>query len=210
MLVIGLTGGIACGKTTLSGELRSLGALVIDADAISRELTGPEGAALPEIRQLFGDKVFTPNGALDRRALGSIVFSSDEQRRLLEGIIHPLVLKEMTRRLEIFRQSGASVCVLDVPLLYETGFDSLCDQVWCAYLPKELQLSRLMARDGLTRAEGLARMASQMPLWEKAERADRVIDTSGSIAASAEKIHGLWAGLSGGREHSSNPLSMPG
>lgn len=181
MKIIGLTGGIACGKSTISLTLRELGAVIVDGDVLSRELTKPGGAALPLLRARFGDGVFRPDGTLDRRMLGSIVFSDGEARAALDGIMQPLLLGMIRAAIDEARHAGAAVCVLDMPLLYEKDLDRLCDQVWCAYIPRETQIERLMARDGFTREEAEKRLASQLPAEEKAARADVVIDTSGSI-----------------------------
>ena len=182
--VIGLTGGIACGKSNISDKLSSLGVQVIDADRISRALTAPGGAALPGIRAAFGDRFF-PGGALDRRALGALVFSDPEALNRLNGLTHPLILAEIRKRLDGLNASGEPVCVLEAPLLYEAGLDRLCDTVWCAWVPEEIQIQRLTERDGLTREEAAQRIASQMPAAEKKRRSGLVIDTSGSREESA-------------------------
>lgn len=192
MKIIGITGGIACGKSTLCGTLRALGAPVWDADAVSRGLTAPHGQALPAIRRVFGDSVFCADGTLDRKALGAVVFNDASAREALNRITHPLIYADMERFVARHRQAGTAAVFLDIPLLFETGYDRYCDAVWCARLPAEIQLSRLMARDGLTREEALSRMASQMPVDEKARRSDEVIDTSGSIEESAALITALY------------------
>ena len=189
--VIGLTGGIASGKSNLSAALHALGAEVIDADRISRALTAPGGPALPAIRAAFGNSFFHGE-ELDRKALGRLVFSDPEALNRLNGLTHPLILQEIRERLRALEQAGVPVCVLDAPLLYEAGLDSLCDTVWCAWLPKEQQIRRLRERDGLTRKEAKRRIASQMPPREKKRRSDLVIDTRGSreeSAAQAEKAY---------------------
>ncbi|MBQ2700069.1 MAG: dephospho-CoA kinase, partial [Clostridia bacterium] len=145
MKIIGVTGGIACGKSTLCNTLRELGAPVWDADASSRALTAPGGRALPAIRQAFGDTVFFSDGTLNRPKLGSIVFNNDAARQQLNGIVHPLVYEDMEAFLR--ENSGEQAVFLDVPLLFETGYDRRCDEVWCAWLPTQTQLERLMARD---------------------------------------------------------------
>ena len=190
MKIIGVTGGIACGKSTLCNTLRELGAKVWDADAASRALTAPHGKALPAIREAFGDGVFFPDGTLDRKALGAIVFNDEAARQRLNGIVHPLVYEDM----ETFLQANSheKTVFLDVPLLFETGYDKRCHEVWCAYLPRETQLERLMARDGLTREEALARVQSQMPLEEKARLSTHLIDTSGTIEESAALLKSLY------------------
>lgn len=190
MKIIGITGGIACGKSTLSNTLRKLGAAVWDADAASRALTAPGGRALPAIRRAFGDGVFFPEGHLDRRALGAVIFEDEDARRQLNAILHPMVFEDMEAFLRA--HEGEQAVFLDVPLLYETGCDRRCHEVWCAFVPHRVQLQRLMARDGLTKEEAAARIQSQMPLEEKARRADRLIDTSGSIEESAAQLIALY------------------
>lgn len=192
MRVIGLTGGIACGKSTISAALRAMGAVVIDGDALSRELTAPGGPALPAIRGHFGNGVFLPDGALDRRALGAVIFGSDRERACLDGIMQPMLRRMILNGIESARRAGVAACVLDMPLLYEAGLDALCDRVWCAWIPRETQLSRLMARDGFTPEEAEARLRSQLPADEKAARADVVIDTSGSIQNTMDKLPALF------------------
>lgn len=201
MKIIGLTGGIACGKSTISMTLQELGAVIIDGDVLSRDLTAPGGEALPAIRAAFGDGVFTPDGALDRRALGRLVFSSNAARETLDSIMQPLLLGRICNDIAQARSSGAEICVLDMPLLYEKGLDSLCDHVWCAWLPQETQLQRLMARDGFTAEEALQRIRSQMPTDEKAARADIVIDTSGTIQYTKESVLALYAQETGTSKH---------
>lgn len=193
MRTIGLTGSIACGKSNVSATLAALGAYVIDGDLLSREVTAPGGMARPALREAFGDGIFHPDGTLDRRALGSIVFGNEEALTRLNGIIHPMVIALTKQRIKTARLSGADLCVLDMPLLYETGMESLCDRVWCVWLPRETQLQRLMDRDGFTREEAEARLRSQLSADEKAARADVVIDTSGSIEYTKSIIPALYA-----------------
>lgn len=193
MRVIGLTGGIACGKSNVSETLRDLGAVIIDGDVLSRELTAPGGEALPAIRARFGDGVFQEDGTLNRRRLGAVIFGNDEARLALDGIMQPLLWALIRRRMEEARSAGSAICVLDMPLLYEAGLDALCDTVWCVYIPEETQIERLMARDGFTRQEALSRLRSQMPAKEKAEKAQVVIDTSGSISYTKAMLPELYA-----------------
>lgn len=193
MKIIGLTGGIACGKSTISQTLASLGTFIVDGDVLSRELTAPGGRALPAIRAHFGAAVFLPDGTLDRRALGQRIFSDDAAREALDGIMQPMLLDMIQEAIEKARQDGASICVLDMPLLYEKNLDKLCDRVWCAWLPRQTQLERLMARDGFTAEEAAMRIDSQMPVDEKAARADIVIDTSGTIQYTKERVLTLFA-----------------
>ena len=193
MRTIGLTGSIACGKSNVSAVLRELGAAVVDGDLLSRELTAPGGPALPAIRETFGDGVFHADGTLNRRALGDVVFASDAARQRLDGLMQPLLRSLILRRMEEARAGGAKICVLDMPLLFEAGLDTLCDTVWCVHLPREEQLRRLMARDGLTLSQAEARLRSQLSSEEKAARAQVVIDTSGSIDETRALIPALYS-----------------
>ena len=203
MRIIGLTGGIACGKSTISLTLKSLGALIIDGDQLSRALTQPGGLALPAIRAEFGSEVFHADGTLNRRALGSLIFASDERRHALDDLMQPLLREMIEREILRAKEGGAKICVLDMPLLdtrqgkdlmlYEAGLDGLCNTVWCASLPRETQLARLMARDGFTREEAENRLRSQMDTAEKARRANVVIPTDGTIEETAALIPPLYA-----------------
>ncbi|NLX82808.1 MAG: dephospho-CoA kinase [Clostridiales bacterium] len=186
--IIGLTGGIACGKSHLSDALREHGAVVIDADQISRALTATGGAALPLIRAHFGDAVFA-GGELDRQKLAALVFTDKQALKTLNHIMHPLVFEEMDK--QITQHADQPAVVVDLPLLYETGFEPRCAEVWAAYVSKEEQLKRLKQR-GLTQQEALQRLASQMPAHEKALRADYVIDTSGAREDSAREVTRLY------------------
>ena len=192
--ILGLTGGISTGKSHLSGVLREAGARIVDADRISHEITGKNGPAVPLICEAFGPE-YAEDGVLDRKKLGALVFTDPEALARLNAITHPLIFEEMDRQIAREARDGAQVIVLDVPLLFETGMDRLCDEVWCAWIPKRLQLSRLMARDGLTRAEAEKRIRSQMSAWEKRRLADRFIDTRGSMEDSAETVRRMYQAL---------------
>ena len=187
--MIGLTGGIASGKSSLSAALRQAGAVVIDADKISHELTMVDGAALPAIREAFGEGMFR-HGALDRAALGNLVFSDKAQLDRLNTLMYPLILSEMERQID--SSADQAVVILDVPLLYEAGWDSMCDEVWCAWAPRWMQVRRLIKRNGLTLREALNRIKSQMPAREKARRATHMIMTTGTRQESARKALILW------------------
>ena len=189
--LVGLPGGLAGGKSQVSETLLLLGAPVIDADRISRALTAPGGAALPAIRQAFGSGVF-PGEALDRALLADAVFGKKAQLERLNAILHPLVFEEMER--QIAQAAGLSAVILDVPLLYETGFDRRCAEVWCVWAPRRMQEQRLLAR-GMTVKEARLRIESQMPADEKARRADRVILTIGDKQDSAQAARSLWYGM---------------
>lgn len=192
---LGLTGGVGCGKSTAAAHLKALGAHVVDADEIARALTAEDGEALDAIRARFGDAVFGPDGALDRRLLGDRVFADVGERRALEAILHPAIQRKMLSEIDEADREGASVVVLDVPLLFETGFDALCDEVWVVTASREQQALRVMARDRLTRAEAEARILSQMPLAEKEARADRVISTGRPIDEVRAELKRLYREL---------------
>lgn len=192
MYVIALTGGIATGKSTVAAVLRGMNVPVIDADAISRELTAPYGEALSAIRAFFGDGVFEKDGTLNRKTLADIVFASEEKRRQLEAIIHPMVALRMQVKLQEYAKEGHQVAVIEVPLLYESGMESMADEVWTTYAPKETQIARLKERNGLTRAEALRRINSQMPAKERMARADAVIRTEGPREETAAKVRQMF------------------
>ena len=189
--VVGLTGGIASGKTSVAKALRERGIPVLDADAISRSVTAPGGEALPDIRKAFGDDVFDGD-VLNRRSLGDVVFSDPDKREMLENIIHPLVIGKMKR---LTQQAGADIVFWDVPLLYETGMDKDCGEVWCVHVSAQEQVRRVIRRDGLSREQALARIASQIPVAEKKARAQHLIDTSGSFRATRRRVRGLMRDL---------------
>ena len=155
--------------------------------------TQPGGLALPAIRAEFGSEVFHADGTLDRRALGSLIFASDERRHALDDLMQPLLREMIEREILRAKEGGAKICVLDMPLLYEAELDGLCSTVWCASLPRETQLARLMARDGFTREEAENRLRSQMDTAEKARRANVVIPTDGTIEETAALIPPLYA-----------------
>ena len=185
--VIGLTGGIACGKTNLTRALLRAGAPVIDADEISRALTAPGGSALPGIREIWGDRVFQGE-ELNRRALSDIVFRDPAERDKLNQLLHPLIFAEIRRAID----AEEGPVALDVPLLFETGLDAWCDEIWCAYVPQKEQVRRVRKRGQITYKEALRRIHSQMPVMEKRKRADHVIRTTGTKEESGRIALALW------------------
>ena len=194
-LRLGLTGGVGCGKSTAAAALRELGAEVVDADAISHALTSPGGAAVESIRARFGKEVIGEDGGVDRRLLGERVFGHESERRALEAILHPAIQKEMLRQIDAADEADAQVVVLDVPLLYECGLDALCDEVWVMNVNREQQVLRILKRDQITRDQALRRIASQMPVEEKAARADRVVDTGRSEGEVKNELRHLYREL---------------
>lgn len=194
---IGLTGSIACGKSTVSSYLRQLGYAVVDADAISRSLTAPGGAALPAIRKSFGDAVFDGD-ALNRRALGSIVFTSEEKREKLNGILHPMIIGEIQSQLDAL-DAPDTLVFGDIPLLYECAMAHMFESVWVVSTTREIQIDRLHLRDGLSREEAERRIDAQMPLSEKCALANAVIDSSGSIEQTRAQVQSLIDSISSRR-----------
>ncbi|MEM7568741.1 MAG: dephospho-CoA kinase [Pseudomonadota bacterium] len=175
MIVIGLTGSIAMGKSTAAAMLTRLGLPVFDADATVHALTGPKGAALPHLEALFPGAV--SDAGLDRMAVGAQVFAQPDKKRALEAILHPMVRARQVAWLKRQRRTRRKACVLDVPLLFETGGEKRCDAVFVVSAPAFLQAQRALARPGMT-AEKLAGIrAAQMPDADKRRRADAVIPT---------------------------------
>ena len=193
MRIIGLTGGIACGKSTVSKALRALGAAIIDADALAHELSQPNAPIFNAYVERFGREIVTAGGTLDRAAIAARVFADPAVRAEVDAIAHPLIRTAAAERLRVTRAEGKKAAVLDVPLLFEAGWDVLADEVWVVALPAEEQLARLLARDKtMSEGEARARISAQMPLAEKCARADIVIDNSGTVEETRECIEQLW------------------
>ena len=193
MKIIGLTGGIACGKSTVSKALRALGACIIDADALAHELSQPNQALFNAYVQRFGMAIVTPGGTLDRAAIARLIFTDPTMRAEVEQISHPLIRRAVEERLRMAEKEQKRAAVLDVPLLFEAGWDALVDEVWVVALPPEEQLTRLLARDKtMSEGEARARIAAQMPLAEKCARADVVIDNSGTKEETRDYVGKLW------------------
>ncbi len=195
MLRVGLTGGIACGKSTVAGWLRDMGLPVIDADAISRSLTAPGGEALPAIKAAFGPQVWLPNDTLDRKALAQIVFNDPQARERLNAILHPLVKQRMEAEMEACRKNSANLVILDVPLLYEAGMEDMADVVVCVSAPEDVQLARLKDRDGMDSAQALARIRSQWPLSKKQALAQETLWTNKPTEEVQADVTALYARL---------------
>lgn len=192
MRIIGLTGGIASGKSTVSAMLRELGARVLDADEYAREAVTPGSQGLAEVAAAFGPDVLRPDGSLDRARLGRIVFADEAARKRLNAIVHPRVREAMAADIDRARAEGLPAIVLDVPLLFEGGLDAICDETWVVSVDPATQLARLRARDGSNEAEARARVAAQMPLVDKVARATAVIDNNGTPAQTRAQVERLW------------------
>ncbi len=193
--IVGLTGGIGTGKSEAAKFLETLGAVQMDADAISRELTAPGGEALPEIREAFGDGVFDEDGGLNRRTLAQVAFEDPANRRTLEGILHPKIQREMMRMIDEASEAGTKVVFLNVPLLFETGMDALCDETWVLSANAETQVARVMLRDRVDREDVQARIENQMSTDEKEELATVVVPTDRPIEKTQSELAALYQQL---------------
>ncbi|NMB12880.1 MAG: dephospho-CoA kinase [Firmicutes bacterium] len=181
MLIIGLTGGIASGKTTVARLIEERGLTVLDADQFARDVVTPGSAGWQEIRESFGEDYFNPDGNLDRARLARTIFSDETARERLNQIVHPKVMALIEQGVRMASERGEPLLVIDVPLLFETGLDKRTDAVVVVYTRPEIQLSRLQKRDKLTLREAQSRIDAQLPLALKVQRADYVVDNSGSL-----------------------------
>ena len=196
MLTIGLTGSIAAGKSTVSAMLRELGAVVIDADTVARQVVEPGTQGCAQVREAFGDAVFFPDGRLNRRALGEVVFADARKREVLNAIIHPLVIDECFKRAnEAGRADQNCIVVIDAALLIESGMHAHVNAVVLVTADDDIRLRRIIERDGLTVGQAMARMASQMPQSEKRRFADYCIDNSGSADETRSQVKKLYKRL---------------
>jgi len=191
---IGLTGGIAAGKSMVSGVLASLGAWILDADAFSREVVKPGTEGLRAIAAEFGERMLNSDGTLNRKALGAEVFADEEKLERLNGILHPLIKAEMLRRAaEIEEKHPEDVVIFDVPLLIECGWQDVADEVWLVTAPIEERIRRIALRDGLDEVQAMERIKAQMPDEEKAKYADVIINNGGSIRELENTVAKLYA-----------------
>jgi dephospho-CoA kinase len=190
--VIGLTGNIATGKSTVVRMLQELGAEALDGDAIAHQLMGPGSPLAEDIRAAFGDHVVNPDGSINRPELGKVVFSDPVKLQKLEEIVWPPVL---ARKREAIFQPGPDVLILDAIKLFESGMAEDCDEVWVVTSPREIQIERIMARNKVDRAEAERRIEAQPPQEEKVARADLVIDNSSSLDDLYRHVYRAWKQL---------------
>ncbi len=196
MLLVGLTGGIASGKSTVAHALRDLGAQLIDADRIVHELLRPHQGCWHAVVEHFGNDILTADGSIDRRKLGEIVFQDPVKRSWLNGCLHPRVFEVyMSQIRQMGNRPPDTIIVLDAALLIETGYHRNMDRTIVVYADPEQQIERLMARNSFTREQALARIRSQMPLSEKRAQADYVIDNTGSRERTAEQAREVFLKL---------------
>ena len=196
MYRIGLTGSIATGKSTVTNMLKELGAFVIDCDKTARDVVAPGTRGLAKIEEVFGKDAVAADGSMDRVYIGDLVFRNPGMKKRLENILFPLIFEALDEELLRLEREGATpVVFLDMPLLYEVKYDSYVDEVWLVYVPFEVQLSRLMKRNGYTKEEALLRIHSQIPVDKKKSLAQQVIDNSGTLEDTKEQVRSLWERL---------------
>ncbi len=197
MKLIGLTGGIACGKTTAADILRGLGVHVIDADQIARAVVAPGTEGLAAIVEHFGPVILKEDGSLDREALGSIVMSNAEAKSTLEGITHPLIQADIARHIQIRAAAGDPALVIEAALLVETGSWRLYDQLWVVRASRPTQIQRLMDRKDCEPNTASQWIDNQLPVDEKARYAHTVIDNDGSLEELRSQVQAAWADFIG-------------
>jgi dephospho-CoA kinase len=196
LLLVGLTGGLASGKSTVAALLARRGAIVVDADELSRRAVAPGAPGLARIVETFGHEVVDDRGGLDRAALAAIVFADEKKRRALESIVHPEVFHLLDRVVDGYRATDA-VVVFDAPLIVETGFDRVCDLVVVVSSPEEAQVARVARTREMSEDQARARIASQASPAEREERADIVVRNDGTIEHLEEQVEALWKELQG-------------
>ena len=192
MRIIGLTGGIASGKSTVARILRKLGGVIIDADQLARETVLPGEPAYLAIIAEFGEEILNSDRTINRQALGKIIFADSVARLRLERITHPAIALLAEKKLAALREAGTPVVIYIAPLLIEAGVTSRVDEVWVVYTDQETQVSRLMQRDGINRTEALQRLAAQMPMAEKCAYGKFLIDNRGTPEETEQQVTNIW------------------
>lgn len=187
-IVIGLTGSIATGKSTVASMFIDIGIPVIDADRIAREVVEPGEEAYKKVVETFGEEILLEDRSLNRPKLGRIVFSDEEKRNQLNSIVHPAIRKRMLEKRDAYLKNGEGCVVLDIPLLFESKLEHFVDKIIVVYVDEDVQLKRLLERNQLTKEEALQRIRSQMPVKDKIELADAVIDNNGTIEHSFKQL----------------------
>lgn len=194
MEIIGLTGGIASGKSLTTEILRSCGIPVLDADLAARQVVEPGAPAWRAIGDAFGPEIYLADGELDRPQLAERIFADSAARERLNAIMHPAILAKLQQETEALARAGEKRVCWDVPLLLDLGWERYVDTVWVVDVPEEVQVARLLARNGLTEAQARARLAAQLPRAERLAKAAVVIENNGTPAALAEQVRALVIG----------------
>ena len=196
MLILGLTGGIGCGKSTVSQQLAALGARILDGDRIAREVVKPGEVGLQRIVTRFGAEMLLRDGQLDRQRLGRLIFANEQARLDLNALLHPLIVTRLRAGIDAARADDVRVCVLDVPLLLEIpGISQVCHAVWTVECAPETQVARIVARNQLTPEEAQARIAAQWPAARRKALATTVLDNDGTLAELEHLVAQLWQAM---------------
>jgi len=195
MVVVGLTGGICSGKSTVAAMFQRFGATVIDADQVARELVEPDQPLFETVASAFGREVVGADGRIDRRRLGAMVFADPKARRQLEAILHPAIILECERRIRQAGISGVAACLLDAALLIESGWYARCDAVILVEASEAVQLDRLVVARGLSRDDAMLRIRAQMPQEEKRRHARYVIENEGPLEETERQVKAVWKQL---------------
>ena len=186
-VIIGLTGSIASGKSTIADMLRSMGLPIVDADLVARQVVEVGSPTLAKIAEEFGEDILLPTGEMDRAKVGAIIFNDEQKRLQLNSIIHPAIREEMIRQRDVYVAEGKHV-VMDIPLLFESKLQHFVEKILVVTVNPEVQLQRLMTRNNFSKEEAEARIASQLPLKEKEEGADAVIYNNGTVEQSKQQL----------------------
>lgn len=195
MYVIGLTGGIGSGKSTVAEMLREKGAVILAADQVGHEVYQPGTPAWKEVVEAFGQGVVAPDGTIDRKKLGAIVFSDPQALRRLNAITHPRMKELMRQKLRALEEQGTAVAVLEAALLFDAGWQDLTDEVWVTVAPPEVAARRTAERSGISLEEALARIRAQMSNEERARRSQVVIDTDCTLEETRRQVDRAWSEL---------------
>lgn len=196
MFIIGLTGGISCGKSAVAFELKKFGAVTFDVDEETHRLIQPGEEFFKAYVSHFGEQVINEYGQVDKRTIREIIFHDEDERQWINSVTHPILLNCTRQFLVDAQERGEKVAVLEIPLLFEAGWQNLVDEVWAVYLPSNLQLNRLIRRDRITPEQAAARIRAQMPIGEICNRADVVVKNKSSFADLQKQIfkamNGRW------------------
>ena len=191
MYIIGITGGIACGKSTVSNELRKYGARIINADKMAHWQMSPGGEIYNSYINHFGRDILDEEGLIDRRRVANIVFNDKDELNWINDMAHPILLKHVREQLVINQNEGVTLTVLDVPLLFESGWNKECDETWVVYLKPIRQIKRLMERNNLTQEEATSRINAQLSNRERRLLADKIIDNNGYKSSTRGQVRSL-------------------
>lgn len=190
-MIIGLTGSIASGKSTVANMLKEYGFPIVDADLVARQVVEPGSETLQKIADVFGPEVITPEGAMDRAKVGSIIFHDESKRKVLNDIIHPAIRAEMLRQRDEHVANGAKTVIMDIPLLFESKLQHYVEKILVVSVNEETQLKRLIERNQLNEEDAKARISSQLPLSIKEQGADAVINNNGSIEETRQQLEDI-------------------